>query len=180
MLTNNNVASNVQSIHRALPSVSDDTSLVFLPLSHVLQRTGSYATSANGLTHGCNPGVAHSMSTVAEDLKIVRPNIAISVPRLYEKIYNAVMEVQGIKKKLVQWARKVGEAWADEKLAGREPGGTLKFAYAIADVLVFRQIRSAMGGRVRYFVSGGAPPLSGDQPVLLLHRGPDPRGLRTH
>jgi len=153
MLTHNNVSSNVSSIQRVLPSVPGDTSLVFLPLSHVLQRTGSYLHFRYGVTQV----FAHSMSTVAEDLKIVRPNIAISVPRLYEKMYNAVMEVQGIKKRLVRWARDVGEAWADETLAGREPSLVSKFLYAIADVLVFRRIRSAMGGRVRYFVSGGAP-----------------------
>ncbi len=153
MLTHNNVSSNVSSIQRVLPSVPGDTSLVFLPLSHVLQRTGSYLHFRYGVTQV----FAHSMSTVAEDLKIVRPNIAISVPRLYEKMYNAVMEVQGIKKTLVRWAREVGEAWADETLAGREPSLFSKFLYAIADVLVFRRIRSAMGGRVRYFVSGGAP-----------------------
>jgi len=153
MLTHNNVSSNVSSIQRVLPSVPGDTSLVFLPLSHVLQRTGSYLHFRYGVTQV----FAHSMSTVAEDLKIVRPNIAISVPRLYEKMYNTVMEVQGIKKRLVRWARDVGEAWADETLAGREPSLVSKLLYAIADVLVFRRIRSAMGGRVRYFVSGGAP-----------------------
>lgn len=51
----------------------------------------------------------------------------------------------------------MGGAWADEKLAGREPSGVLKLVYALADALVFRTIRSAMGGRVRHFVSGGAP-----------------------
>ena len=153
MLTHNNVSSNVRSITRVLPTKTGDSSLVFLPLSHVFQRTGSYLH----FSHGVTQVFAHSMSTVAADLKIVRPHIAISVPRLYEKIYNVIMEVQGIKKKVVQWAREVGEAWADEKLAGREPSGVLKFKHAIADVLVFRRIRSEMGGRVRYFVSGGAP-----------------------
>ncbi len=153
MLTHNNVSSNVRSITRVLPTKTGDSSLVFLPLSHVFQRTGSYLH----FSHGVTQVFAHSMSTVAADLKIVRPHIAISVPRLYEKIYNVIMEMQGIKKKVVQWAREVGEAWADEKLAGREPSGVLKFKHAIADVLVFRRIRSEMGGRVRYFVSGGAP-----------------------
>ena len=153
MLTHNNVSSNVRSITRVLPTKTGDSSLVFLPLSHVFQRTGSYLH----FSHGVTQVFAHSMSTVAADLKIVRPHIAISVPRLYEKIYNVIMEMQGIKKKVVQWAREVGEAWADEKLAGREPSGILKFKHAIADVLVFRRIRSEMGGRVRYFVSGGAP-----------------------
>jgi len=106
---------------------------------------------------GVTQAFAHSMATVAGDLKIVRPNIAVSVPRLYEKVFNTVMEAQGVKKRLVRWARRVGEAWADEKLAGRKPSGVLRFKYAIAVALVFRKVRSALGGRVRYFVSGGAP-----------------------
>lgn len=153
MLTHNNLWSNVKSIERVLPPVSEDTSLVFLPLSHVLQRMVSLLHFSDGVTQA----FAHSMYTVAEDLKIVRPNIAVSVPRLYEKVYNTVMEAQGIKKMVVQWAREMGGAWAEEKLAGREPSGVLKCAYAIADALVFWRIRSAMGGRIRYFVSGGAP-----------------------
>jgi len=153
MLTHNNLSSNVKAVQRVLPHVPDETSLVFLPLAHVLQRMVSLFHFSDGVTQV----FAHSMDTVAEDLKIVRPHVAVSVPRLYEKMYNTVMEVQGIKKKLVQWARGVGGAWADEKLAGREPGSVLKLMYAIADVMVFRRIRSAMGGRVRYFVSGGAP-----------------------
>ena len=153
MLTHNNLWSNVKSTERVLPPVSGDTSLVFLPLSHVLQRMVSLFHFSDGVTQA----LAHSMHTVAEDLKIVRPNITVSVPRLYEKVYNTVMEAQGISKMLVQWAREAGGAWADEKLAGREPSGVLRFCYAIADALVFRRIRSAMGGRIRYFVSGGAP-----------------------
>ena len=153
MLTHNNLSSNVKSIELFLAQVSGDTSLVFLPLSHVFQRMVSLLHFSDGVTQA----FAHSMYTVAEDLKIVRPNVAVSVPRLYEKVYSTVMEAQGIKKMLVQWAREVGGAWADEKLAGREPSGVLKFAYAIADALVFRRIRSALGGRIRYFVSGGAP-----------------------
>ncbi len=153
ILTHNNLSSNVQAVQRVLPPVSDETSLVFLPLSHVLQRMVSFLHFSDGVTQA----LAHSMDAVAEDLKIVRPNVAVSVPRLYEKVFNAVMEAQGIEKKLVQWAREVGDAWAGQKLAGREPSGVLKLVYAVADTLVFRKIRSAMGGRIRYFVSGGAP-----------------------
>ncbi len=153
MLTHDNLASNVGAVQRVLPPVSDDTSLVFLPLSHVLQRMVSFLHFYDGVTQV----FAHSMATVAGDLKIVRPNIAVSVPRLYEKVFNTVMEAQGVKKRLVRWARRVGEAWADERLSGRKPSGVLRFRYAIAGALVFRKVRSALGGRVRYFVSGGAP-----------------------
>ncbi|MCH7825651.1 MAG: AMP-binding protein [Acidobacteria bacterium] len=120
ILTNNNLSSNVKAVERVLPPVSADTSLVFLPLSHVLQRMVSFLHFSEGVTQV----FAHSVYTVAEDLKTVRPNIAVSVPRMYEKVFNTVMEVQGIKKTLVRWAREVGGAWADEKLAGREPSGS--------------------------------------------------------
>jgi long-chain acyl-CoA synthetase len=153
ILTHNNLSSNVEAVKLVLPPVSTDTSLVFLPLSHVLQRMVSFLHFSDGVTQV----FAHSMYTVAEDLKIVRPNIAVSVPRLYEKVYNTVLEAQGVKKMLVRWAREVGGAWADKKLAGREPSGPLKLAHAILDALVFRKVRAALGGRVRYFVSGGAP-----------------------
>ena len=153
MLTHMNLSSNVKAAQQLLVRVPDETSLLFLPLSHVLQRMVSLFHFSDGVTQV----FAHSMATVAEDLKTVRPDVAVSVPRLYEKIYNVVMEAQGINKMLVQWAREVGGAWTDEKLAGREPSAVLKFMYAIVDKLVFGRIRSALGGRVRYFVSGGAP-----------------------
>ena len=153
MLTHNNLASNVEAVRRVVAVLDNDTSLVFLPLSHVLQRMISYLHFAGGTAQA----FAHSMDTVAHDLTVVRPTIVTSVPRLYEKVYNKVMEAEGHKKRMVQWAQKVGEAWAVETLAGRSPGGGLKFFYRIADLLVFRKIRAAMGGRIRYFVSGGAP-----------------------
>ena len=153
MLTHNNLWSNVTAAGRMLPPREGDTALVFLPLSHVLQRMVSYLFFSRGET----AAYAHSIHTVADDIKVVRPSIVASVLRLYEKLYNAVMEAEGLKKKLVLWAKKVGEAWAEEKLAGREPGGVLKVAYRLADALVFKKIRGAMGGRIRYFISGGAP-----------------------
>lgn len=153
MLTHNNLWSNVTAAGRVLPGKEGDTALVFLPLSHVLQRMVSYLYFSRGDT----AAYAHSVHTVADDIKVVRPNIVVSVPRLYEKVYNAVMEAEGLKKKLVQWAKDVGDAWAIEKLAGREPGAVLKLVYRLADALVFKKIRAAMGGRIRYFISGGAP-----------------------
>ena len=153
MLTHNNLWSNVTAARRMLPRKEGDTALVFLPLSHVLQRMVSYLYFSRGDT----AAYAHSIHKVADDMKVVRPSVVASVPRLYEKVYNAVMEAEGLKKKLVQWAREVGDAWVEEKLAGREPGRALKVAYRLADALVFKKIRAAMGGRIRYFISGGAP-----------------------
>ncbi|MEE2668701.1 MAG: long-chain fatty acid--CoA ligase [Gemmatimonadota bacterium] len=153
MLTHNNLASNVTAVRRVIPSMEDDISLVFLPLSHVLQRMVSYLHFAEGTTQD----FAHSMDTVAHDLTVVRPSVVTSVPRLYEKVYNRVMGAEGLKKKLVQWSRKVGDEWAEETLAGHSLSVVLRLKYGIADLLVFRKIRKAVGGRIRYFVSGGAP-----------------------
>ncbi len=153
MLTHDNVFSNVEACALALPIEPDDTSLSFLPLSHVFQRTVDYLL----LSRGCTIAYAHDIRTVAEDLKVVRPSVVVSVPRLYEKVYNRVMEQPGLKGRLVQWGREVGAGWAEEKLHGREPSVLTRAAHALADRLVYRKIREGVGGRVRFFVSGGAP-----------------------
>jgi long-chain acyl-CoA synthetase len=97
------------------------------------------------------------MDTVAEDLRSVRPTVVVSVPRLYEKVYAKVMESTGVKGLLVRWAQGVGAAWAEAKLEGHSPGPLLSLRYGLAHRLVFRKIYAGVGGRLRYFVSGGAP-----------------------
>ncbi|MBW3533854.1 MAG: long-chain fatty acid--CoA ligase, partial [Gemmatimonadetes bacterium] len=153
MLTHDNLYSNVEAASRALPITEDDVTLSFLPLSHVLQRMVDYLL----FSRGCTIAYAHAIETVADDLRIVRPTVVVSVPRLYEKVYNKVMEAEGLKGRLVHWAREVGTRWAEDRLQGRQPGALTQVAWALADRLVYRKIRAGVGGRLRYFVSGGAP-----------------------
>ena len=151
MLTHNNVASNIWASGQILEVSPSDASISFLPLSHVLQRMVDYMFFAGGctVTHG-------AIETVAADMKVLRPTVLVSVPRLYEKVYQRVMSATGVKGKLVGWAVGVGRRVALHREAGTAPSALLKLQYGLADRLVFSKIRAAVGGRLRFFVSGGA------------------------
>ncbi|MCA9737568.1 MAG: long-chain fatty acid--CoA ligase [Gemmatimonadota bacterium] len=153
MLTHGNLYTNVQASQVALRVGERETTLSFLPLSHVFQRMVDYLL----FWRGCVIAYAHSIQTVAQDIKVVRPTLVVSVPRLYEKIYNRLTDASGLKGALVRWAMGVGGRWSDATLAGEAPGAFLKAQYGLADRLVFTKVRDAMGGRLRFFVSGGAP-----------------------
>jgi long-chain acyl-CoA synthetase len=157
MLSHDNIFSNVAATRNALVMRGDDVSLSFLPLSHILQRMGDYWF----FTTGTCIAYVDSFDLVPLAMSQVRPTIAISVPRLYEKMYARVLENAlaggAAKKRIFFWARKVADRWADEKLAGREPRGLLAMQYAVAQRLVFSKLQARTGGRLRYFVSGGAP-----------------------
>jgi long-chain acyl-CoA synthetase len=111
----------------------------------------------------CGTAIAYveSIDDVATALQEVRPTMAMSVPRLYEKMYARVLENAlsggGAKKRIFFWARGVADRWADERLAGREPRGPLAWQYGLAQKLVFSKLKQRTGGRLRFFVSGGAP-----------------------
>jgi long-chain acyl-CoA synthetase len=153
MLTHNNVASNVRACGTVFDLTDTDNTISFLPLSHILQRMVDYLF----FWVGCTIGYPRSMDTLVADMKVIRPTVAVSVPRVYEKIYNGVMQARGVKKALIDWAVRVADRVADVRLAGREPRGLLSLQYAVADKLVFAKIKKAVGGRLRFFVSGGGP-----------------------
>ena len=157
MLTHDNVASNCAAVEQLIPLDGNDTALSFLPLSHIFERMGAYYLFSRGATIA----FAESIDTVPVNMTEVHPSVMLSVPRLYEKILARVLEnalaAGGIRKRIFLWARAVGERWADEKLAGREPGPLLAWQYGVAHKLVFSKLQQRMGGKMRVFVSGGAP-----------------------
>jgi long-chain acyl-CoA synthetase len=153
MLSHGNLYSNIMASLRVLPVDQRDSTLSFLPLSHVFQRMVDYLFFSQGIAIA----YAQSLETVADDLKEVRPTIVVSVPRLYEKVYARVTGASGVKGMLVKWARHVGEQRADALLAGETPSPLIRLQYGLVDRLVFSKLRDAVGGRLRYFVSGGAP-----------------------
>jgi len=153
MLTHDNIASNVRAAGRAFDVSEADNTVSFLPLSHILQRMVDYLF----FWDGCRIAYPRSMQTLVADLKVIRPTIVVSVPRIYEKIYNGVMEAHGLKKVLIDWAVGVADRAADLRLRGKSPSGLLALQYALADKLVFSKVKRAVGGRLRFFVSGGGP-----------------------
>ncbi|HEY6826804.1 MAG TPA: AMP-binding protein, partial [Gemmatimonadaceae bacterium] len=158
MLTHDNIYSNVMAGAAAIPFAGDDTCLSFLPLSHIFERMAGHDLMLHA---GASIAYAESTDTVPLNMTEVRPTLVLSVPRLYEKMYARVLENAlaggGVKKRIFFWGRAVAERWANIKLAGGEPKGLLAAQYNLAQRLVFSKLRTRTGGRLRYFVSGGAP-----------------------
>lgn len=157
MLTHDNISSNVLASANNVKTTPGEVALSFLPLSHIFERMGDYLFFSGGVTIA----YAESIDAVPFNLSEVRPHYAMSVPRLFEKMYARVLEnaVSGgaVKARIFGWARNVADRWADQKLAGRTPGGFLGWQYGLAQKLVFSKLKERTGGRLRYFVSGGAP-----------------------
>ncbi|MDH4197827.1 MAG: long-chain fatty acid--CoA ligase [Candidatus Aminicenantes bacterium] len=157
MLTHINFVSNSLALDAVTDFNHTDTILSFLPLSHVLERM----TTFSFLYKGATIAYAESVDTVAENLLEVRPTIMISVPRLFDKIYNKVMDTilagSGLKKRIFFWALGVGKKVSARKLAHQPIPRWLALRNALAHRLVFHKILEKTGGRVKFFVSGGAP-----------------------
>ena len=157
MLTHDNFYSNSSACLGAVDVGAQDVALSFLPLSHVFERQADYLL----FLQGCTIAYAESVDAVPLNMSEVRPSMMMSVPRLYEKLYSRILDsaisAGGLKKQIFFWARGVADRWADEKLAGLEPSGLLALQYAVAQKLVFSKLKARVGGRLRFFVSGGAP-----------------------
>lgn len=158
MLSHDNLHSNVKASGSVLPFVGEDSCLSLLPLSHVFERMAGHYLM---LSLGIRIAYAESIEALRGNMLEVRPTLLLAVPRLYEKIVASVrdkaMTGSAVKRRIFLWASSVGEEWADEVLAGREPGRMLRFRYRLAHKLVFSKLHAAVGGRIRFFVSGAAP-----------------------
>ena len=158
MLTHGNITSNVTTCCTLFTFRDTDDCLSFLPLSHIFERMfGHYSMFHAGVVIN----YAESVDTVAADMERWRPTLMASVPRLYEKIYARVLERvrtgSAVKKRLFFWAKDVGERWIERRLNGQPISPLLAAQRLLADRLVFAKLRERTGGRLRFFISGGAP-----------------------
>ncbi|TKX71444.1 long-chain fatty acid--CoA ligase [Halorubrum sp. SP9] len=161
-LTHANFRDNVSQCYRRfadrpdrdpdVPGISaETTTLSFLPLAHVFERmAGHYMMFAAGAT----VAYAESPDTLREDFGLVRPTTTTSVPRVYEKLYDAIREQAAespVRERVFEWAVGVGRAHHEAD----DPGTLLDAKRAVADRLVFSSVREAIGGNVDFFISGG-------------------------
>jgi long-chain acyl-CoA synthetase len=157
MLTHNNFMSNVLSISNGLPIGPTDVALSVLPLSHIFERAGFYVFCYCGVS----VYYAASFDQVGENLREVAPTVMTAVPRLFEKVYHRIikkgMAETGVKKKIFMQSLDVGHRYGELKDKRRWISPQLRIKQGLASKLVFSKWRAGVGGRLRYFVSGGAP-----------------------
>ncbi|MGI4826865.1 MAG: AMP-dependent synthetase/ligase [Janthinobacterium lividum] len=151
MLTHENMASNLRHSTDGLHITKADSSISFLPLSHALARHLDYALYSNGATISYLP----KFDDLSAAMKSVKPTIFLAVPRVFEKVRQAVEgKASGFKKKILHWSLQQGAKHKDEVAAGKTPTA---LGWKMAKELVFLKVGEAFGGRVRLYISGGAP-----------------------
>ena len=156
MLTHHNLTSNALRSGEVFDLQDGDQAMSFLPLSHVFERTVLYIY----MWYGVKVSFAKGVETVAEDIKEIRPTIVTAVPRLFEKIYATInkraSDATPLQQKIFHRALKVGRQVAGYIDRQERIPLKLSLEYKVLDRLVFSKWKEAVGGRIRFFVSGGA------------------------
>ena len=158
MLTHKNLTANaLNSAHWLELGNRHELALTYLPFTHIFERAVWYLYAHTGNTIA----YAESIDAVARNLLEIRPTAMTSVPRMFEKIYARIIE-RGLaagfpKRQIFLWSLDVGRKWAERKDRGEHIGPILALQHKIADALVFKKWREAVGGNIRIFISGGAP-----------------------
>ena len=153
MLTHGNLATNLNCSTNMMGFDAKDSCISFLPLSHVTARHLDYAM----MCHGARLAYCPKFDLLAPAMKAVKPTVFVAVPRVYEKIRQAVegkSAASPVKMKIMGWALATGGKHRAETLAGKPPGA---LSSKIANKLVYSKIREAFGGCAEIFISGGAP-----------------------
>ncbi len=156
MLSHCNFVSNALHILPRVPTTREDLCLEFLPLCHVFERCAGYFYMRTASDKAYCPTAA-----VGELIAAIAPTIFCSVPRVFEKVYDKVHSkvaaAPPLRRKLFNWAVEVGTKASHHRLAGTSMPAGLAMRYRLADGLVLKKVRAALGGRVRGVISGAAP-----------------------
>ncbi|MGA9667905.1 MAG: long-chain fatty acid--CoA ligase [Terracidiphilus sp.] len=152
-LTHGNIAANQNIAAADFDFGPTDACISFLPLSHITARALDYVM----YSYGAQVAYCSKFDTLPQAMKEIRPTVLVGVPRVYEKIRQAVEQKSAaspVKKRMLAWAIGLGAKHQDTVYHGRKPSSVL---WNLAQKLVYSKVMEAFGGRVRIFVSGGAP-----------------------
>ena len=152
-LTHGNIASNQNICAEDFNFNSTDSCISFLPLSHITARALDYVM----YNSGAQVAYCSKFDKLPKAMREVRPTVLVGVPRVYEKIRQAVESqsaLSPVKKRILAWAVRLGSAYRVTVYDGRKPTSLM---WKLAAKLVYSKVAEAFGGRVRIFVSGGAP-----------------------
>ena len=157
VLTHDNVIFTAETVSKCGEFRQGDEEFLFLPLAHVFARTCLYTAIFIG---NCTT-FSRGMDTLVNDFKLARPHWFVSVPRIFEKIYAKIISGAeskgGAALKIFRWACNIGDQVSDCKLAKKPIPLLLNLQYKLATKLVFGKVQAALGGRVRWCISGAAP-----------------------
>ncbi len=134
----------------------DDVQYLWLPMSHSFGKV----LMAGHIASGSVCAVDGRIPKLVDNLAVVKPTLMAAVPRIFEKVYNKIMEGAkqgGVKQKIFEYAIEAGKEASKVRQQGKEPSGLLALKLKVAERLVFSKIKARFGGRVRYFISGSAP-----------------------
>ena len=159
MLSHDNLAWTADTAVRIVSQTNTDTSLSYLPLSHIAEQM---FTLHAPITSGARVYFAESIDKMPDNLKEVQPTVFFGVPRVWEKFHAGISAklklATGVKLKLVNFARKTGAEVSRRRCHGEPVGGLLALKYKLATKLIFSKLKPAIGmGNARICVSGAAP-----------------------
>lgn len=133
----------------------DSRTLLFMPLAHVFARYIQVLCIPSGAVLGHTPDTRNLLA----DLETFKPTFILAVPRVFEKVYNSAEQKAGAGAtlRIFRWSAKVAIIYSRALETARGPGVVLKAQHVVADALVHRKLRAALGGKAKFAISGGAP-----------------------
>jgi long-chain acyl-CoA synthetase len=153
ILSHGNIASNISAVHEMMPMGSTDSSLSFLPWAHSFGQTCELHAL---LSLGGSMAICEDVTRLVEQLAEVRPTVLVSVPRVFNRIYDGVNAQMASRPEVIRTLFRAGLRAAARKRRGERLGLRESAALALADRLIFAKVRARFGGRLRYAFSGGA------------------------
>lgn len=157
VLTHKNFASEMDALKSIFVFPHQNEALLFLPLAHIFARAFQFYQLCTGFIQV----YAESIDKLLENISEVKPHFIACVPRIFEKIYTKVIHdvnnANPFKRFLFHWAVKVGSTVSSNKQKGVKNSPLLLSQYQIAKNLIFSKLHKKLGGRIQFFLSGGAP-----------------------